>query len=313
MSEKTKISWTDATWNPWQGCHKVSAGCTNCYMFREKNRFGQTPDVVVRSAERTFLSPLHWKEPRKIFVCSWSDFFIEEADAWRAEAWDIIRQTPHHTYQLCTKRPERIKYCLPPDWGDGWKNVWLGVTAENQEMADLRIPILLETPAAVRWVSCEPLLGPLWLDRPLLERLVYSVTIDWVVVGGESGRDARPMQPDWARTLRDQCAAENMPFFFKQWGEWGTHSKNIQTGEPIFRSFASYEEWANKAATRVQGGRCFDRLGNELKRGTDFIFAHENDSFPVFVMDRVGKNGGDVLDGRQYHEFPKRKERRCTS
>lgn len=208
MGKNSKIAWCDHTWNPWQGCKKVSAGCENCYMFRDKKRYGQDPDIVIRSKPATFNKPLHWKEPAKVFVCSWSDFFIEEADKWRDQAWRIIRQCPHLTFQILTKREERILECLPKDWGDGYPNVWLGVTAENQDMADLRIPLFLEVPAAVHFVSCEPLLGGIKL--PLINLL------DWVIVGGESGSTCRYMSPAWARLLKTNCLIRGVPFFMKQ-------------------------------------------------------------------------------------------------
>ena len=225
MGKNTAITWTDHSWNPWQGCHKVSTACDNCYMYREKKRYGQDPGTVVRSSNKTFNQPLRWWEPAKVFTCSWSDFFIEEADEWRFWAWYIIMKTPHLTYQILTKRPERIKDCLPKDWGNGWPNVWLGVTAENQEMADLRVPILLQIPAAVRFVSVEPMLGPVDLDSYLVVGADYPWSImckgiDWVICGGESGPRARPMHPDWVRSLRAQCQVVGVPFFFKQWGEW---------------------------------------------------------------------------------------------
>jgi protein gp37 len=213
-------------------------------MFTDKKRYGQTPDVVIRSAAATFNAPLKWAKNRekyghinRVFVDSWSDFFIEEADAWRAEAWAIIRQTPNLTYQLCTKRPERIAACLPADWGTGYPNVWLMVTAENQPMADLRIPILLSIPAAVHGVSVEPMVGPVDLENlpsaSGIGRYLSALSnagvdagalipnkLDWVICGGESGPNARPMQAKWAQGLRDQCAAAGVAFFFKQWGEW---------------------------------------------------------------------------------------------
>lgn len=170
MGDKSNIEWTDATWNPWMGCKKVSQGCKNCYMFREQRQYGRDPNVVVRS-KTMFEAPLKWKEPKRIFTCSWSDFFIEEASGWRAEAWEIIRKTPQHTYQILTKRPELIKNCLPDDWGNGWDNVWLGVSVEDQKAANLRIPQLLGVQARVRFLSCEPLLGVIDLTRatPALE------------------------------------------------------------------------------------------------------------------------------------------------
>src|SRR5689334_23079211 len=159
MGERTNIGWTDATWNPWHGCKKVSPGCKHCYMYRDKERYGQDPTKVVRSKTK-FRDPFKWADGRMVFTCSWSDWFIEEADAWRPEAWEIIKATPHHTYQILTKRPERIAGHLPPDWGRGYPNVWLGVSVENQDYVE-RILRLLAEPAAVHFISAEPLLGPL--------------------------------------------------------------------------------------------------------------------------------------------------------
>jgi len=184
----------------------VSAGCANCYMYRDKKRFGQDPATVIRSKPRTFSFPLRLKEPGVVFVCSWSDFFIEDADEWRSDAWEIMRKTPHLTYQLLTKRPENIKERLPEDWP--LKNVWLGVTAENQEQADYRIPALQEIPAALRFVSVEP----------MLERVVIHnhTGLSWVICGGESGYGFRPMEERWAESLLHQCCAMGTLFFMKQ-------------------------------------------------------------------------------------------------
>src|SRR3990172_778380 len=127
MGKITGISWTDATYNPWYGCLKVSPGCKQCYMYRDMERYGKDPKVVTRAKPATFNSPLKWTEPQRVFTCSWSDYFIEQADEWRDEAWDIIRRTPHLTYQILTKRPENIFDRLPADWGNGWPNVFLSV------------------------------------------------------------------------------------------------------------------------------------------------------------------------------------------
>lgn len=209
MSKLSGIEWTEATWNPWRGCKKVSPGCDHCYMFRDQERFGNDPTVVVRS--KTFKDPLKWKDPALIFTCSWSDWFHEAADEWRPEAWDIIRQTPHHTYQILTKRSGRISRHVPwRDYGNPWSNVWLGVSVESQDEI-YRVRQLATVPAAVRFISAEPLLGPLELDLG---------GIHWVIAGGESGPDCRPMDPKWVRSLRDQCQAAGVPFFFKQWGGW---------------------------------------------------------------------------------------------
>ncbi|MCH8114955.1 MAG: phage Gp37/Gp68 family protein [Chloroflexi bacterium] len=214
MGSKSNIEWTDATWNPWRGCTKISPGCASCYMFTGQLRWGQDPSTIVRASSSTFDAPLKWRQPKMVFTCSWSDFFHEEADAWRSDAWDVIRATPHLTYQILTKRPERIVEHLPVDWGDGWSNVWLGVSVENQRMT-WRLDQLVDIPAHIRFVSAEPLLKPVdlfeWLPR-----------IDWLIVGGESGgrpgHPARKMDEEWVRDLRDQCISTAVPFFFKQWG-----------------------------------------------------------------------------------------------
>lgn len=236
MGDRTNISWTDKTWNPWYGCRKVSAGCKNCYMFRDMKHYGKDPNTIQR-ARTTFNAPLKWKDPAKVFTCSWSDFFIEEADAWRDEAWDIIRKTPHLTYQICTKRPERIAEHLPGDWGNGYPNVWMGATTENQEELERRVFILLKVPAYIHWLSIEPLLGAMdiskvamceWYASELIEPRRGTIggkampaarlrpRIDWVVVGGESGPDFRPMELDWARSIHDQCKEAGVAFFYKQ-------------------------------------------------------------------------------------------------
>lgn len=241
MGETTGIEWTDATWNPFHGCHKVSAGCKNCYMFQDKARYGQNPDIVVRS-KTTFDAPLRWKDPRRIFTCSWSDWLIEEADAWREEAYDVIRRTPHHTYQILTKRIERAsgRVPLPP-----LPNIWLGVSVENRAMRR-RIDVLRETPAALRFLSIEPLLeniGELDLRG-----------IDWVICGGESGPDARPMHPEWVRPIRDQCIAAGIPFFFKQWGEWQPSElhaiSHVRVGKKAAGHLLDGREWLQSPEAR---------------------------------------------------------------
>ncbi len=206
MAWASGIEWTEATWNPWHGCKRVSPGCAHCYMYREKRRYGQEPSAVVRS-RTTFDSPLRWREPRLIFTCSWSDFFIGEADGWRQEAWDVIRATPQHRYQILTKRPDQIASRLPGDWP--LENVWLGVSVENPRFY-WRIASLRQVQCRLRFLSLEPLLAPM-PSLPL-------EGISWVIVGGESGPGCRPMRADWVRDIRQRCIAAGVPFFFKQWG-----------------------------------------------------------------------------------------------
>lgn len=293
MGKNSAIEWTNHTWNPWQGCRKVSAGCKHCYMYREKKRWGQDPGTVVRSKPPTFNKPLSWTESARVFVCSWSDFFIEEADSWRAEAWDIIGRTPHLTYQILTKRPENIADRLPADWGDGWPNVWLGVSAEDQQTANERIPLLLRVKSAVYFASLEPLLGSVnlhsavwryWADAFYGNSTTSSIVglLDWVIVGGESGPDARPMHPNWARSLRDQCREAGVPFFFKQWGRW----KKIQIDK------------RGKGDVLVSPKR---GIVEKLPKFEQNPHDYKN----IVAMESIGKKAtGRFLDGKIWSQFP---------
>lgn len=211
MAKNSNIEWTNHSYNPWRGCLKISPGCKQCYMYREQERYGRNPRVVTRS-KTTFYDPFKWKEPALVFTCSWSDFFIQEADDWRHEVWNIIKQTPHLTYQILTKRPENIVDRLPADWGDGWPNVWLGVSVENQDYI-WRVDELDNIPAIVHFVSYEPALGPLNIEPEL-----YFGKVDWLISGGESGNNPRPANLNWFRQIRDACQRFNIPFFHKQHG-----------------------------------------------------------------------------------------------
>lgn len=245
--DRSKIEWTEYTWNPWQGCHHASPGCDNCYMFSDLRRHGRDPENVVRS-KTTFDKPLEiarkHPEGRVIFTCSWSDWFLKEADPWRDEAWDIIRRTPQNTYLILTKRHGRMARCLPPDWGDGYPNVALGVSVENQEWADARVPVLLrDVKARWKYVSYEPALGPVrfsaindgsWHDREgadlydSLRGASYwrngdhglggGPKLDLVIIGGESGGGARANELQWTRDVLAECRDAGVAGFNKQNG-----------------------------------------------------------------------------------------------
>jgi protein gp37 len=333
MSDRSKIEWTDATWNPLVGCSRVSQGCVNCYAERHAYRFARQAGTVYEGTAKlvngkpTFTgrvninarmldAPLRWRRPRRIFVNSMSDLFHENVpDTVINVIFAIMSLAPQHTFQVLTKRPERmLSYLSRPALartiaeegfgmvceavhrnprtrvGKGVKlvgdiahlqawplpNLWLGVSVEDQDAANARIPLLLQTPAAVRFLSCEPLLGAVnlteirrregedlnewhFIDNALTGFRAHKCggatgpKIDWVIAGGESGPRARPMHPDWVRSLRDQCAGFGLPFLFKQWGEY----------RPLY----------------TDEGEQFERLGK--------------------------KRAGRRLDGREHSEFPR--------
>ena len=335
MGDKSRIEWTDATWNPVTGCTKVSPGCENCYIartppFRMAGRkfaktcgedgcsghaylgdgIGATTGVQLHPDRLD--QPLRWAKPRRVFVNSLSDLFHADVpDEYIARVFAVMALTPRHTFQVLTKRHGRMRALLssglfrrsmyaalvrlnhttvdatPIAWP--LPNVWMGVSVEDQKRADLRIPALLDTPAAVRFLSCEPLLGS--VDLRLVEYVGEDCRgcsgllspahepgnhlapgewsgIDWVIAGGESGKDARPMHPNWARSLRDQCNEAGVPLLFKQWGEWVTEDQSPQ------------DATLPATAQRLLG----------------------EDQPPVW---RIGKHAaGRELDGRTWDEYP---------
>ncbi|MCW4114783.1 phage Gp37/Gp68 family protein [Aurantimonas sp. MSK8Z-1] len=371
----TRIEWTDETWNPirarrrgtgksgWH-CEPVSPGCANCYAEGFNRRLGtglpykpgHRRDVEIVLDEPTLVQPLRWRRPRMIFPGSMTDLFADfVTDDMLDRIFAVMALCPQHTFQVLTKRPERMRdYLTDPRstgriarrildlWiggekharaamaGDRWPvrsigvvddpddvtvdlplpNVWLGVSCEDQKRADARVPVLLDTPAAVRWVSAEPLLGPIdftqidherdrgW-EEPLNALEAYSLAqaledwgedceqqadrprLDWIVVGGESGSGARPMHPDWARSIRDQCAAAGVPFHFKQWGAWWP----LRPAE-----YGDLRSYPKSTIVRPDGGI------------TSGLMAYGPDAW---VMDKVGKTAaGRLLDGVTHDAFP---------
>lgn len=343
MADGSTIEWTDATWNPIVGCSVISPGCQRCYAMKlaggrlrnHKSRRGLTTDSKagavwtgeVRLIKEWLDQPLHWKRPRRIFVCAHGDLFHENvSDAWIDQVFAVMALSPQHTFQVLTKRATRMRAWFEERWqpapaqryvfskdvydvpaqAEGedrfeqvfqaceevfernpgmddpkndalWNaegslkcrdfawplpNVWLGVSAEDQRRADERIPELLAAPAAKRFLSAEPLLGPLLLPRGL----------DWVIAGGESGIGARPSHPDWFRSLRAQCVAAEVPFFFKQWGEYAPDpNQDAPSGEYVAR-------WPDEIVRT-----CADTTW----------------------MGRVGKKAaGALLDGVEHRAFP---------
>lgn len=315
MGDKTGIEWTDATWNAVTGCTKVSAGCDRCYAETLAERFRGTPghyyengfDVQLRPDKLTL--PLRWTKPRRVFVNSMSDLFHEQIpDLYIAKVFAVMAHAERHTFQVLTKRHARMRSLLsseafrelvfksvdfevPDVMGDAWPlpNVWLGVSTEDQKWADIRIRVLLGTPAAVRFVSAEPLLGPIDLTKAIEPNFAQSgwkdlSRLDWVIVGGESGRGARPMHPDWARSLRDQCTDAGVPFLFKQWGEWS--EVESAAFSDIFRRASDHLIWTDGAHVALSD-------------------AHRMPINDGAFIRRVGKKAaGRDLDGRTWDEYP---------
>lgn len=323
MAQNTGIEWTDATWNPLAGCKEVSPGCTNCYaavMAHRLEAMGQdkykgttrklangkvvwTGKISLAGDDDAVLTePLRRKKPTRYFVNSMSDLFHEDVpDEFIDKVFAVMAMASEHTFQVLTKRPERMRdYLLSVQSDDkdmqrwarfSWlagspcasnlfdecdwplPNVWLGVSVEDQQRADERIPLLLQTPAAVSFLSMEPLLGPVdirrWVEYQNTGHILEDcIKLGWVIVGGESGPNARPMHPDWARSIRDQCQEAGVPFFFKQWGEW---AECDPSDEDVAREPDKFVRWSTAALPQKRVGK---------------------------------KAAGRLLDGREWNEYP---------
>lgn len=311
MSENSKIEWTDHTFNPWWGCQKVSEGCKNCYAETLDNRWkgghwGPGSDRKPMS-ESYWHQPLKWNAAAqkaairaKAFCASMADVFEDNpmVSIHRSRLFELIDKTPWLIWQLLTKRPENINRFIPLHWAFRFpKNVWIGTSVENQAAAEERIPHLLNVQGAIRFLSCEPLLGPVdfssWtypkdfigMEVSNIEETESSTLqqdIHWVIAGGESGPHARPMHVEWARSLRDQCQSSGVSFFFKQWGEWVEDRQhgNFIPGKDV-RSVKNILLDGSEYTTGII--RCGD----------------------LACMLKVGKKAaGRLLDGQEWNEFP---------
>ena len=262
MAENSKIEWTDHTFNPWWGCTKVSPACDHCYAEAWAKRTGH--DLWGARGERRFFGEQHWQKPLKwdreaeksgirarVFCASMGDVFEWGANLsqWREQLWQLIEATPNLDWLLLTKRPHLVSRLAP--WSETWPdNVWLGMTAENQKFLDKRVDALLAVPAKYRFLSCEPLLGALDISR-------CAGGLDWLIAGGESGGHARQTDPDWIRSLREQCLQYSVAFHFKQWGDW------LPIDGPC--RAPQFQRVGKKRAGRLLDGRTWD----ELPRGYD--------------------------------------------
>lgn len=270
MAENTKIEWAHHTFNPWIGCQAVSPGCDNCYAKAQTERFGGDFGVRRRTSEANWKQPIRWNKKAekegiryRVFCASLADVFDNAVPPdWREELFEIIRITPNLDWLLLTKRPQNIVSMVQYHGaiaGNGLrylpKNVWLGTTAENQDRADTNISSLLLTRekigATVLFVSIEPMLGPIDLYPYIVPQEKFGSnlpSLDWVIVGGESGRNARPMHPDWPRKIRDDCKLFGVPFMFKQWGEHAPNWLNDDLGNKIEGS-----EWIDRMGKKSAG------------------------------------------------------------
>jgi protein gp37 len=324
MSENTKIEWADHTFNPWEGCQKVGPGCDHCYAENRNARFAGGTAINWgpgaprrRTSQSTWAMPVRWNAQadafmaqhgrrQRVFCASLADVFDNAVDPqWRADLFALIQATPHLDWLLLTKRIGNVSAMVSiiPGWMPA--NVWLGATIVNQEEADRDIPKLLAVPAAKRFLSMEPLLGPVDLEtiyntdfgegQPYLHPLIGRVSdghgdgcsapaIDWIIVGGESGPGARPMHPDWARSLRYQCKAAGVPFLFKQWGDHDL-SYDRDRDDPDYR-------------------RC-DKMTKLPGRWINLAGGHGFNGDRVHYAHRVGKKAaGRLLDGLTWDEVP---------
>lgn len=322
MSENSKIEWTDHTFNPWEGCQKVGPGCDHCYAETRNARFagGQAVNWGP-GAPRRRTSASNWRKPlawnaahaefvaahgrrQRVFCASLADVFDNAVDpAWRRDLFDLIELTPNLDWLLLTKRIgsvfRMVSDARSHDWLAGQRNVWLGASIVNQTEADRDIPKLLAVPARMRFLSMEPLLGPVDLTGEYLaaklgeypfkrlpreHRTKLVDLLDWVIVGGESGPGARPMHPEWARDLRDQCADAGVPFLFKQWGEWAP-GENVERHHGIVDTALWWNDKWN--------------LGRDNLASFEAHFGDEPDLY------RMGKRAaGRLLDGLRHDGFP---------
>jgi protein gp37 len=270
MAKNSSIEWTHHTFNPWWGCAKVSPACAHCYAEAWAKRVGQ--NVWGGSADRRFFGDKHWAEPLKwdeeaeaigarhrVFCASMADVFEPRADLdpEREKLWALIQATPSLDWLLLTKRPGSVSRLAP--WRSDWPhNVWLGTTVENQLWADRRLPLLLQHAARRRFLSCEPLLGPIDLSKWTKNRAADLHPIDWIIAGGESGPGARPMLPGWARQLRDQCGSADISFHFKQWGHWAPAESVSAVGVEKFWDDVEGRDVTMRANGKKVNGRSLD-------------------------------------------------------
>ncbi len=299
MGRETGIEWTDSTWNPIRGCTRVSEGCRNCYAEAVAARFsgpGQPYEGLakftiigdgsvearwtgfIRLVEKNLEDPVKWKKPARIFVNSMSDLFHPGVTfGMLAKIFDVMARAPQHTYQILTKRPERMLAVLTcggdpgvaetfeANYGQSWppRNWWFGVSVEDQATANERIPILGRCPARVKFVSYEPATGPVDFAAACVDPVTLA-SLDWIIVGGESGSHARPTRPEWVRAVRDLCDGFGTAFYFKQWGEWLPRDQRSVNLQPAPESDAEFHRIGKKGAGAFLDGVLWREFPDDL-------------------------------------------------
>jgi protein gp37 len=306
VAEETKIEWCDSTMNPWIGCTKIAPACDHCYAADMAKRYGWVEwgnAPRKRTSDALWRNPIKWQREaaaffadhgrrRRVFCASLADVFDNQVPPeWRADLWALIHATPDLDWLLLTKRPQNIAGMKPEFWDEVRGHVWLGTTVEDQKHAAANIPHLLDHDCAVRFISAEPLLGPLAIENHLLDYPIEGRAgrLNWVIAGGESGPHARPSNPAWFTSLRDQCAAAGVPFLFKQWGEWAPHRPTAggDLGGDIRRGKVTTVHPTGESDVDV-----FERTGRNTIPGTRYVA-------------RLGKKqAGRALDGVTHDGFP---------
>lgn len=303
-------------WNPWHGCHKISPGCANCYVYRRDESIGKDASIVSKTGDYDL--PLKRNRQKEfkvtpddgtVFTCMTSDFFLEEADEWRQGCWDIIRFRQDLSFHIITKRIDRFEQCIPSDWGDGWDNVTISSTCENQDRTDYRLPILLELPIKHRQVICEPILGEINMEKYLSTGLIEHVTC-----GGESGPNARLCDFRWIQEIRRECIRCGVPFTFKQTG--ALFLKNGKTYHidrkdqmpQAQKSGYSYIPGTNSASLisykLPDRGELFDRLSKSNFRSRFHLSGKDIELIKQKGIDTIRSHAKDFVEKRLSAENP---------
>lgn len=345
MGEQTGIAWTKSTFNPWIGCTRVSPACDNCYAEVQMSKWLKVVQWGAGEARKR-TRPANWNKPLQwnaeaptsefagikgfwpVFCSSLADVFDNEVDpGWREDLWALIRATPNLTWQLLTKRIGNVEKMLPADWADGYRNVWLGATIANQEELNRDGVKLLMLPARERFFSIEPMLGFIDLERSMLSdqtsfdalrggrfaragELHDLPGISWVICGGESGDHARPLHPEWAISLRDQCTTAGVPYFFKQWGAWRPISQGVGNWySDVYKSRVKAKQNQDQAVLDdIHGRICAVQTRVAHRDGSTHDIA-DIGAFPpnagaVQVFNVGAKVAGNVLDDTVWQQFP---------